>query len=116
MARELCSVMSKGTRTYCHLDDLTLLSGSNSSIINDNNSTGSGNVEEPKSLLVCIKERISYIPASSRNDDVDGDNTTTIDEVSSQQQHGRTLAVPEYGVCCVDTTLGRRHLLLFIFF
>lgn len=41
--RELCSVMSKGTRTYCHLDDLSLL---------DDNVNTNGS-----SLLVSIHER-----------------------------------------------------------
>jgi DNA mismatch repair protein MSH6 len=42
VAREMCSIMSKGTRTYCHLDDMSLLESS---------STGNSN-----SLLLCVKE------------------------------------------------------------
>lgn len=42
--RELCSVLSKGTRTYCHLDDLSLLENSETS-------------NQSESLLVCILER-----------------------------------------------------------
>jgi DNA mismatch repair protein MSH6 len=45
VSRECCSVMSKGTRTYCHLDDLSLL---------DENING-----QSSSLLMCIKEIIS---------------------------------------------------------
>ena len=41
VAREMCSIMSKGTRTYCHLDDLSLL--------DQGPSAGS-------SVLFCIKE------------------------------------------------------------
>jgi DNA mismatch repair protein MSH6 len=43
--RELCSVLSKGTRTYCHLDDLSLF---------DNPETSQ---QASESLLVCILER-----------------------------------------------------------
>ena len=41
VAREMCSIISKGTRTMCHLDDLSLLE-------DDNN--------QSLSVLMCIKE------------------------------------------------------------
>ena len=44
VAREMCSIMSKGTRTYCHLDDLSLLEG------------GNANKMENSSVLMCIAE------------------------------------------------------------
>jgi DNA mismatch repair protein MSH6 len=51
--RELCSIMSKGTRTYCHLDDISLLEG-------DDETTSS-------SVLCCIKERLIAAPAGRCN-------------------------------------------------
>lgn len=42
--RELCSIMSKGTRTYCHLDDLALIE-------ND--------LPASQSILLCIQKRIT---------------------------------------------------------
>jgi DNA mismatch repair protein MSH6 len=48
VSRELCSVMTKGTRTYCHLDDMTDLENMSSGI--------------SASLLMCILER--NLPAS----------------------------------------------------
>jgi DNA mismatch repair protein MSH6 len=44
VTREVCSVMSKGTRTYCHLDDLTLLE--------------EGNQTQSASILVTISEKL----------------------------------------------------------
>ena len=41
VAREMCSIISKGTRTMCHLDDLSLLENDNSQSL---------------SVLMCIKE------------------------------------------------------------
>jgi DNA mismatch repair protein MSH6 len=83
VARELCSIMSKGTRTYCHLDDLTLLS--------DNALSANGS--ESCSLLICIKERLTKIVDANDS----GNDTSTEVEM-----------IPEYGVCCVDTILGTR--------
>ncbi len=44
--RELCAIMTKGTRTYCHLDDLSILEESGQDAVST-------------SLLVCIKEKLS---------------------------------------------------------
>jgi DNA mismatch repair protein MSH6 len=81
VARELCSVMSRGTRTYCHLDDLSLLES-----------------EDPDrlsaSVLVCIKEAL-HAPPSTAMDATQTDAT----QVSADD------ALPEYGVCVVDTVL-----------
>jgi DNA mismatch repair protein MSH6 len=77
VAREMCSIMSKGTRTYCHLDDLSVFDAEG----------GQGS-----SLLICVKERLSAVQREDdSNDDSDGDNTEM---------------VPEYGICCVDTVIG----------
>lgn len=78
VARELCSIMSLGTRTYCHLDDVTLMtSGSQESL--------SG----PSSSLLCIKES----PIARKGDDM-------------EVVHEDDVAVVEYGICYVDTVLG----------
>lgn len=83
VAREICSIMSKGTRTYCHLDDLTLF--------NDASVAGSGS---QSSILVCIKEKTSFIESNA--DMIDSDSDPVVSKVE----------VPEYGVCVVDTVLG----------
>jgi len=79
VARELCSVLSSGTRTYCHLDDLSLLEDSSSS--SNNNSSNSSS-----SVLMCIKEVL--------NSEVNSTTTIPTDVLS------------EYGICCVDSVLG----------
>jgi DNA mismatch repair protein MSH6 len=79
VARELCSVLSSGTRTYCHLDDLSLLEDSISSSNNNSSSSSS-------SVLMCIKEVL--------NSEVNNTTTTPTDILS------------EYGICCVDSVLG----------
>jgi DNA mismatch repair protein MSH6 len=56
VAREMCSIMSKGTRTFCHLDDMSILE---SSTIGNSNS-----------LLLCVKE----MPVAAKSDaDAQGD-------------------------------------------
>lgn len=80
VARELCSVLSSGTRTYCHLDDLSLLEDSSSSSSNNNSSNSSS------SVLMCIKEVL--------NSEVNSTTTIPTDVLS------------EYGICCVDSVLG----------
>jgi DNA mismatch repair protein MSH6 len=46
VAREICSVMSKGTRTYCHLDDLSLLQDEG------------GKRFESSSVLICVVDGV----------------------------------------------------------
>jgi DNA mismatch repair protein MSH6 len=78
VAREMCSIMSKGTRTYCHLDDLSVFESEG----------GQGG-----SLLMSIKEKMSVA-------EWDGDASV------EQEEGGRPEMVPEYGICCVDTIIG----------
>ena len=47
--RELCSIMSKGTRTYCHLDE---------GIGDENNASQSLSTASPSSLLLCLTETL----------------------------------------------------------
>ena len=49
--RELCSIMTKGTRTYCHLDDLTTLL--------EHEKAGSDTAGGSGSVLMCIKEMVT---------------------------------------------------------
>eukprot|EP01038_Epipyxis_sp_PR26KG_P007516 gene7516-10239_t len=56
--REMCSVMSKGTRTYCHLDDLSLLE------------QATGNDVLSRSVLCSIKELESAASSSSSQEEV----------------------------------------------
>jgi len=79
VARELCSVLSSGTRTYCHLDDLSLLE--------DSNASGSGS-DGSSSVLMCIKEVL----------------TSEVDPTSTTSASSDILS--EYGICCVDSVLG----------
>ena len=81
VAREMCCVMSKGTRTYCHLDDLTTLLESEGT---DGASADSG----ASSILLCIKE--GPAPASA----------------SGSEPESGSEAVVEFGLCSVDTILG----------
>lgn len=78
VAREMCSIMSKGTRTYCHLDDLSVFESEG----------GQGG-----SLLMSIKERMSEASW-------DGDGN------AEEEEGGKPEMVPEYGICCVDTIIG----------
>ena len=82
VARELCSVLSSGTRTYCHLDDLSLLEDSSSSSSSSNNNSSNSS----SSVLMCIKEVL--------NSEVNSTTTIPTDVLS------------EYGICCVDSVLG----------
>lgn len=81
VARELCSVMSKGTRTYCHLDDLSLLESEDPDRLSS-------------SVLLCIKETLGVAAEV-----VDG--AMEVSDGESAVAEG----LPEYGVCCVDTVL-----------
>ena len=51
VAREMCSIVSKGTRTFCHLDDMSILESSS--------------VGKSQSLLLCVKE----MPVEQQTDD-----------------------------------------------
>lgn len=92
--REVCSVMSKGTRTYCHLDDINSLEDAAGGL--------------SPSLLVSIKE-VSPEPPHDNTADMEVD-------VEGVNQNGEGYGVasaadyetstPEYGICCVDTMLG----------
>jgi DNA mismatch repair protein MSH6 len=87
VARELCSIMSKGTRTYCHLDDLSLLEGD-------------AELSSSASLLMCITEKLvmkEKVDVTSSDDSISAVNPSSIDQEE---------AVSEYGVCCVDTVIG----------
>ena len=93
VAREMCSIMSKGTRTYCHLDDLSVFESEG----------GQGG-----SLLMSIKERLTV----ALRDDNDDDNSN-LNESGNENGNGNddqisdnTEMVPEYGICCVDTVIG----------
>ena len=87
VAREVCSILSKGTRTFCHLDDLSIL---------DDNLTG-----DSSSILTCICEH----PINIDNDNIDSNhNHSHSNETSSSQDSNQ--AVVEYGVCIVNTVLG----------
>ena len=86
VARELCSVMSKGTRTYCHLDDLSLLESEDPDRLSS-------------SVLVCIKEALfSPAPPSAAPD-------SSMEVDSAPAPVSAADALPEYGVCVVDTVL-----------
>ena len=93
VARELCSVLSSGTRTYCHLDDLSLLEDNAPSVGGgvDGDDKRSVGGSKSRSVLMCIKE--------SMTSDIDISTTTT---TSSSSPNG----LSEYGICCVDTVLG----------
>jgi DNA mismatch repair protein MSH6 len=80
VARELCSIMTKGTRTYCHLDDLSFL---------DENDGGNA---ISTSLLICIKE--SSLP-------------TKEDKMIEGEEEDEEDGVVEYGITAVDTVVGK---------
>ena len=80
VSREVCSIMTIGTRTFCHLDDVSLMAAGSTDSMNG-----------PKSLLLCIKERLIE-PKSM--------------EVEGEQVDINTSAVVEYGICYVDSVLG----------
>jgi DNA mismatch repair protein MSH6 len=80
VARELCSIMTKGTRTYCHLDDLSFL---------DENDGGNA---ISTSLLICIKES----SLSSKE-------SKMTEEDEQEEEDG----VVEYGITAVDTVVGK---------
>jgi DNA mismatch repair protein MSH6 len=82
--RELCAIMTKGTRTYCHLDDLSLLDEM-------------GNDSLTTSLLICIKE--TPIDQSSVVEGQEGE------EHVAEADHDT--AVTEYGITCIDTVIGK---------
>lgn len=81
VAREMCSIMSKGTRTYCHLDDLSIFESEG----------GQGG-----SLLMCIKERLTAVHRGDEDED----------EMEDQEEGNNKELVPEYGICCIDTVMG----------
>jgi len=99
VAREMCSVMSKGTRTYCHLDDLSLLDSDD---------------RLSSSVLCCVKE-VLY---SSMNNNPTDDTSASSDSATSDKATAMEVDTPptasttttteplsEYGVCIVDTVL-----------
>jgi len=86
--REMCSILTRGTRTYCHLDDLTTLRESTDSV------SGARYDLPSESLLVCIQELQLAPDAPHANDD------------AMEEDECRAHAVVEYGVCVVDTVLN----------
>jgi hypothetical protein len=68
--REICAILTKGTRTYCHFDDLSSLEDFESGRDGDNGCASS--------LLLCIKELVGQDPKA-----------------------------PEYGICAVDSIIGK---------
>lgn len=95
--REMCSIMSRGTRTYSHLDDLSLLNESVSELSNESSA-----FDMPKeSILMCITE----IKLETNTEIVNIDNIRTEDE-DDIGGYGERAPVVGYGVCCIDTVLG----------
>ena len=85
VAREMCSIMSRGTRTYGHLDDITALE--------DDSFTMSAS-----SVLLSLKE-VPVPPEASQC------NTEVVTNSRDRMVDG-DMAVVEYGICLVDTILG----------
>ena len=140
VARELCSIMSKGTRTYCHLDDLSAL------LMETNDSGHSSSFQQQQnSILLCIKEltpstyttatttantshashnndsntgtsKVYITTNNNNNDDEDVMNIEcTINGEGKDRpvpQHQQVL--PEYGLCCIDTILGTYICLIYV--
>lgn len=91
VSREICSIMTKGTRTYCHLDDVSMLEDFESS-------SGSGVDNQAASILMCIKETSLQARA---------DSEMQIDEEDrDEHRDGAVETVIEYGIVMVDTVLG----------
>lgn len=110
--REMCSILTRGTRTYCHLDDLTTLRESTDSV------SGARYDLPAESILICIQERLlstnvdaaetAETDTEAMNMDVDAEIEIDTNFGSEENQGGRSRsqAVVEYGVCCVDTVLN----------
>lgn len=81
VCREVCSVVSKGTRTYCYLDDVSVLE--------------KGNTELNNGPMVAIKE-IMIDQSDEAPMEVDGEG----------EDDTGTKAVYEYGVTIVDALTG----------
>jgi DNA mismatch repair protein MSH6 len=90
--REICSIMTLGTRTFCYLDDRT---GILAEAVND----GGGAVSAIGPLLV-IREILLETPASSSNPD---DNMDVDDGGDDDEQ---VQPVAEYGITVVDAVRG----------
>ena len=88
VSREMCSVLTRGTRTYSHLDDLTLLNEELGA------SVGGGNKYDMPvdSILICIQEKL--LGGTGQTGQTVGDEENTVQPVV------------ELGLCCVDTVLG----------
>ena len=82
--REVCSITTAGTRTYCYMDD--------TSIFNKEGVDGNGQVGGGPVLI--IKESMRDAPTASPMSDADDDETAA------------PPAVCEYGVCVVDAIRG----------
>ena len=82
--REVCSVMSRGTRTFCFLDDDRIFDGGR-------DGTGQGGGLESLGPLLAIREVL-------RNGDDDGEGDDGDDDAPR--------AVCEYGVAVVDAVRG----------
>jgi DNA mismatch repair protein MSH6 len=81
VCREVCSVVSKGTRTFCYLDDVLLLESG----------------EACSGPLVVIKETlVEDVPGGEDGMEVDGEDAGG----------GGTKAICEYGVTIVDAVTG----------
>ena len=82
VCREVCSVVSKGTRTFCYLEDVSLLEKGNVS---------TGPLVVIKEMLVDSSSLSSSSSAEEEDGDVDGAGTR---------------AICEYGVTIVDAVTG----------
>ena len=82
VCREVCSVVSKGTRTFCYLEDVSLL---------EKGDVSTGPLVVIKEILVDSSSSSSSSSAEEEDGDVDGAGTR---------------AVCEYGVTIVDAVTG----------
>ena len=117
VARELCSIMSKGTRTYCHLDDLSAL------LMETNDSGHSSSFQQQQnSILLCIKELTSTHTTTTTTTHTNNEDEDAMDIEGTITGEGRDRPVPqkqvqvlpEYGICCIDTILGAYVCLLYV--
>jgi DNA mismatch repair protein MSH6 len=87
VCREVCSVVSKGTRTFCYLDDVTLL---------EKGEASTGPLIVIKEVLV---EDDADMMTNKNEEGMDVDN-------NDQDEDSGTRAVCEYGVTIVDAVTG----------
>lgn len=89
--REICSIMTKGTRTYNHLEDLTHLDNLSNDVVSS-------------SSLMILREKVILRPKENSIDNSSILSSSSTLNINTLSHHFEIIL--EYGITLIDSTLG----------